>query len=67
MQEMSKESIVGTRERPERLQGGRVADLDALLDEPTARKRKKILSFPINLFTSPIYFPTCHVSTMYNH
>lgn len=34
-------SIVGTRERLERLQGGRVADLDAPLDEPTARKKEK--------------------------
>lgn len=51
---------MGTRERPERLQGGRVADLDAPLDEPTAIKRKKTL-LTINLFTLYHGSPTCNL------
>lgn len=48
-------SIVGTRERPERLQEGRVADLDA--DEPTAKKHKqKKPSLPFNLFKKHCFF-----------
>lgn len=68
-------SIVGTRERPERLQEGKVADFDAPLDATADRKTEKTfityqpvhktLFFQYSFKTNEVYFLMHLLGTLY--